>query len=148
VYSFIVEAGSRRLPGFDANSVSPRVRDTIMAPQFPLRTRAFRNVPISDASESADVGVVKRSAGGAGLRVVGRRVGFRVAFRAAGRVPVALRPGAGTLAAADPPFWAAELAIGAASAAKSAPVARRRAPRIIECSRITMTDVATGVPGT
>jgi len=58
VNSFIVDAGSMRSPAFAEYSVSPRVRETIIAPQLPLRTRAFRNVPISEESASAVVGAV------------------------------------------------------------------------------------------
>ena len=58
VNSFIVEAGSSRSPAFAEYSVSPRVSETIIAPQLPLRTRAFRNVPMSDVSASALAGAV------------------------------------------------------------------------------------------
>jgi hypothetical protein len=58
VKSFIVDAGSMRLPAFDEKRVSPRVSETIIAPQLPLRTRAFRNVPMSAARASAEVGAV------------------------------------------------------------------------------------------
>jgi hypothetical protein len=58
VNSFIVDAGSNRPPAFVEYSVSPRVSETIIAPHVPLRVRAFRNVPISEASASAESGDV------------------------------------------------------------------------------------------
>jgi hypothetical protein len=54
----MVDAGISRSPGFAEYRVSLRVSETIMAPQLPLRTRALRNVPMSDARASALVGDV------------------------------------------------------------------------------------------
>ena len=59
----MVEAGSSIAPAFVSNNVSPRVSDTIIAPQLPLRTLEFRNTETSEASASADVGMVCRSVG-------------------------------------------------------------------------------------
>ena len=58
VKSFIVDAGTMRSPELAEKRVSPRVSETIIAPQLPLRTRAFRNVPISAVRASAEVGAV------------------------------------------------------------------------------------------
>jgi hypothetical protein len=87
------------------------VSETIIAPQFPLRTRAFRNVPMSEASASAVVGAVYRSAGGGVRRVDGARAVLeRAVEREVERVDDPLLP---ALGGRDPPFWAAELASGA-----------------------------------
>jgi hypothetical protein len=151
VNSFIVDAGSNKLPAFVEYSVSPRVSETIIAPQDPLRVRAFRNVPISDASASADSGEVKRSAGGGVRRAVGRRVvfGFEL-FAAAGRVVAFLAPLLALVVDDAPPSCAVELAIGSASARVVAKaMASRGACRgELRREKITMFDLATGVPGT
>src|SRR5687768_6145800 len=134
-------------PAFEANSVSPRVSDTTMPPHVPLRTRACRNAPRSALSAFADAGVVWRSGGGAGLRAVGRRVVARAGRRAAGRALVGdLAFGLDELA---PPFWAS--AAGAPENARLAArivAPRRRAPNRVPSKEFTMSDVATGVPGT
>ena len=90
VNSFIVDAGSRSPPAFTEYSVSPRVSDTIIAPQLPFRTRAFRKVPMSAARALAPNGAVWRSAGGGVRRTaVVRRAGVffaRAPALVAGRV--------------------------------------------------------------
>jgi hypothetical protein len=129
VKSFIVDAGTINVPAFTANNVSPRVSETIIPPHIPLRTRAFKNVPMSAASARAVAGAVCRNGGSGGFRAVGRRVVLdRVDVRAAGRRV----PAAGVLGFAPDeagPFWAAAACVGTAthSAANHA-VARRLAP--------------------
>jgi hypothetical protein len=151
VNSFIVDAGSKRFPAFDENSVSPRVSETIIAPQLPLRVRAFRKVPISEASASAPIGVVNRNGGGAARRAVGRRVAFVFElFAAVGRVVVLAPPVGLERADGVPPSCAVELASGSVSAAVATKTVTSRGARRGELRRevITMSDLATGVPGT
>jgi hypothetical protein len=62
---FIVDAGRRGVPALYANSVSPRVRETAMIPNCPLRILAAIE-PISARSDSTERGVVNRIAGAAG----------------------------------------------------------------------------------
>jgi hypothetical protein len=116
------------------------VTDTIIAPQLPLRTRAFRNVPISAVSADALVGAVYRRAGGGGRRVADVREVFApVPDRVFERVG-ALEPLAPALGGRTPPFWAAAVMTGAASPAvqanRSVIPSERRGKRM--CVQITM----------
>ena len=149
--NFIVDAGSNMLPAFVEYSVSPRVSETIMAPHVPLRVRAFRNVPMSAASASAETGEVYRSAGGGVRRAVGRRVALAFELLVdAGRVVAFFALLLGLAAVPGLPFCAVELAAGTASSEATARTLKTRGTSRVEMRRevITMFDLATGVPGT
>src|ERR1700738_97825 len=67
VNSFIVEAGCISSPAFSAYRVSPRVRETTIAPQVPLRVLPVS--PLSVDATSAEVfRTVYRTMGAAGGR--------------------------------------------------------------------------------
>jgi hypothetical protein len=105
---------------------------------------------MSDASASALSGAVYRRAGGGVLRAVVARVVFdRFGVRDVRRAEEA-DPLLPPLGGRTPPFCAtalgADIDKAAAKASRTVSGGKRRAK--IDCVRVTMSDVATGVPGT
>jgi hypothetical protein len=84
---FIVDAGISGVPAFSEKSVSPRVSETAMMPNWPLRILPAIDV-MSLISEATVRGAVELTAGAAGTL---RAPAFRVAafFLAAARLRVA-----------------------------------------------------------